>query len=212
MITWRYECVSTTPSRGSSTLRVSRWVPVELLSSCLILVNWSGFAHDPLCVYINGTGRDYYEFYIQLNRCGTLGGNTHNALNRKHPSVSNLVYSFFGLFWFHQLHCDGNVRVKDTVEWSSHRLQMIPAGGFILLTLFYFILFYFLFIYHYFFFNWNRRTSCGTRWASSTVPWSRKNGMSTTKLLASMATTTGRRSLFPSLTSSKFNGLSSLEE
>lgn len=144
MITWRYECVSTTPSRGSSTLRVSRWVPVELLSSWLILVNWSGFAHDPLCVYINGTGRDYYEFYIQLNRCGTLGGNTHNALNRKHPSVSNLIYSFFGLFWFHQLHCDGNVRVKDTVEWSSHRLQMIPAGGFILLTLFYFILFFFL--------------------------------------------------------------------
>lgn len=48
----------------------------------------TGFAYDPLCVYINGTGRDYYEFYIQLNRCGTLGGNTHNLDSRKQPTVS----------------------------------------------------------------------------------------------------------------------------
>ena len=47
-----------------------------------------GFAYDPLCVYVNGTGRDYYEFYIQLNRCGTLGGNTHNLDSRKQPTVS----------------------------------------------------------------------------------------------------------------------------
>jgi len=47
----------------------------------------SGFAYDPLCVYVNGTGRDYYEFYIQLNRCGTLGGNTHNLDSRKQPTV-----------------------------------------------------------------------------------------------------------------------------
>jgi hypothetical protein len=46
-----------------------------------------GFAYDPLCVYVNGTGRDYYEFYIQLNRCGTLGGNTHNLDSRKQPTV-----------------------------------------------------------------------------------------------------------------------------
>ncbi|KAJ8951238.1 hypothetical protein NQ318_010266 [Aromia moschata] len=45
-----------------------------------------GYAYDPDCMYINGTGRDYYEFYIQLNRCGTLGKNTHNEDNRKTPT------------------------------------------------------------------------------------------------------------------------------
>lgn len=48
----------------------------------------SGYAYDPDCMYINGSGRDYYEFYIQLNRCGTLGKNTHNEDNRKSPTVS----------------------------------------------------------------------------------------------------------------------------
>ena len=27
---------------------------------------------------MNGTGANEYEFYIQLNRCGTLGGSDHN--------------------------------------------------------------------------------------------------------------------------------------
>lgn len=39
-------------------------------------------------MYVNGTGRDYYEFYIQLNRCGTLGENTHHQDSRKNPTVS----------------------------------------------------------------------------------------------------------------------------
>jgi len=38
-------------------------------------------------MYVNGTGRDYYEFYIQLNRCGTLGENTHHQDSRKNPTV-----------------------------------------------------------------------------------------------------------------------------
>ncbi|XP_026482411.1 uncharacterized protein LOC113389606 [Ctenocephalides felis] len=46
----------------------------------------AGYAYDPDCMYINGTGRDYYEFYIQLNRCGTLGKNTHHEDNRKNPT------------------------------------------------------------------------------------------------------------------------------
>ena len=37
-----------------------------------------GYAYDSDCIYINGTGEDEYEFYIQLNRCGTLGGSDHN--------------------------------------------------------------------------------------------------------------------------------------
>ncbi|XP_060529165.1 uncharacterized protein LOC132703739 [Cylas formicarius] len=50
------------------------------------LVYSAGYAYDPDCMYVNGTGRDYYEFYIQLNRCGTLGKNTHNEDNRKTPT------------------------------------------------------------------------------------------------------------------------------
>ncbi|XP_066141582.1 EGF-like domain-containing protein 2 isoform X1 [Euwallacea fornicatus] len=49
------------------------------------LVYSAGYAYDPDCMYINESGRDY-EFYIQLNRCGTLGKNTHNEDNRKSPT------------------------------------------------------------------------------------------------------------------------------
>lgn len=48
----------------------------------------SGYAYDPDCMYINGSGRDYYEFYIQLNRCGTLGKNSLHEDSRKNPTVS----------------------------------------------------------------------------------------------------------------------------
>uniref|UniRef100_A0A336M711 CSON011219 protein n=1 Tax=Culicoides sonorensis TaxID=179676 RepID=A0A336M711_CULSO len=46
----------------------------------------SGYAYDPDCMYINGSGRDYYEFYIQLNRCGTLGKNALQDDNKKNPT------------------------------------------------------------------------------------------------------------------------------
>ncbi|XP_059085027.1 uncharacterized protein LOC131881992 isoform X3 [Tigriopus californicus] len=42
------------------------------------LIYSAGYAYDNDCIYINGTGADEYEFYIQLNRCGTLGGSDHN--------------------------------------------------------------------------------------------------------------------------------------
>lgn len=48
----------------------------------------TGYAYDPDCMYINGSGRDYYEFYIQLNRCGTLGKNSLHEDSRKNPTVS----------------------------------------------------------------------------------------------------------------------------
>lgn len=72
-----------------------------LLGFCTPLVNWIrevlvnainsfilGYAYDPDCMYINGSGRDYYEFYIQLNRCGTLGKNSLHEDSRKNPTVS----------------------------------------------------------------------------------------------------------------------------
>ncbi|CAO1333845.1 unnamed protein product [Diamesa hyperborea] len=46
----------------------------------------AGYAYDPDCMYINGSGRDYYEFYIQLNRCGTLGKNSLHEDSRKNPT------------------------------------------------------------------------------------------------------------------------------
>lgn len=39
------------------------------------LVYSSGYAYDGDCIYVNGTGRFAYDFFIQLNRCGTLSGN-----------------------------------------------------------------------------------------------------------------------------------------
>eukprot|EP00095_Tigriopus_kingsejongensis_P011002 maker-scaffold281_size224178-snap-gene-1.32 protein:Tk11002 transcript:maker-scaffold281_size224178-snap-gene-1.32-mRNA-1 annotation:"hypothetical protein TcasGA2_TC010198" len=42
------------------------------------LIYSAGYAYDQDCIYINGTGENEYEFFIQLNRCGTLGGSDHN--------------------------------------------------------------------------------------------------------------------------------------
>ncbi|CAL1263494.1 unnamed protein product, partial [Larinioides sclopetarius] len=37
------------------------------------LVYSSGYTQDTSCNYVNGSGRNHYEFLIRLNRCGTLG-------------------------------------------------------------------------------------------------------------------------------------------
>lgn len=37
------------------------------------LIYSSGYASDSSCSYVNGSGRNHYEFFIRLNRCGTLG-------------------------------------------------------------------------------------------------------------------------------------------
>lgn len=55
-----------------------------------------GYAYDPDCMYINGSGRDYYEFYIQLNRCGTLGKNAISEKSRENPTV--MPYEILILF------------------------------------------------------------------------------------------------------------------
>lgn len=44
-------------------------------------------------MYINGSGRDYYEFYIQLNRCGTLGKNSLHEDSRKNPTVRKFSFT-----------------------------------------------------------------------------------------------------------------------
>lgn len=37
------------------------------------LIYSSGYVYDESCIYVNGSGRSFYEFYIRLNQCGTLG-------------------------------------------------------------------------------------------------------------------------------------------
>lgn len=72
---------------------------IESCSLCGLLSNTSpGYTHDNDCMYINGTGTEVYDFYIQvrpgaagnssnflyqLNRCGTLGGSDHNKRDVK---------------------------------------------------------------------------------------------------------------------------------
>ena len=57
---------------------------------------FSGYAYDTDCIYINGTGANEYEFYIQLNRCGTLGGSDHNKKrDAKYKNTEPTVSFFF---------------------------------------------------------------------------------------------------------------------
>ena len=57
-----------------------------------------GYSYDTDCIYINGTGASEYEFYIQLNRCGTLGGSDHNKkrdikYKNTEPTVRRINFS-----------------------------------------------------------------------------------------------------------------------
>lgn len=63
------------------------------------LVYSAGYAYDPDCMYINGSGRDYYEFYIQLNRCGTLGKNALHDNNHKNPTVKRKKEKHIVICW-----------------------------------------------------------------------------------------------------------------
>ena len=72
-------------------------------------------------MYINGSsGRDYYEFYIQLNRCGTLGKNSLHEDSRKNPTVSirkfqlsRLHNKFHHLEKLHVEHGDRSIQSVD---------------------------------------------------------------------------------------------------
>lgn len=54
------------------------------------LVYSSGYVHDPNCIYVNGTGRNHYEFFIRLNQCGTLG--RQEMYNPKMPGEARVSY------------------------------------------------------------------------------------------------------------------------
>ncbi|EEB12802.1 conserved hypothetical protein [Pediculus humanus corporis] len=71
----------------------------------------SGYSYDPDCIYINGTGRDYYEFYIQLNRCGTLGKNAKAEESRKSSSIAKN-------FMWNTITVQYNPLIEE--EWDEH--------------------------------------------------------------------------------------------
>lgn len=58
-------------------------------------------------MYINGSGRDYYEFYIQLNRCGTLGKNAISEKSRENPTVNIFIWIYneihIDIIWYYIL-------------------------------------------------------------------------------------------------------------
>ncbi|OXA43756.1 uncharacterized protein LOC110858426 [Folsomia candida] len=72
------------------------------------LVYSSGYSYDPDCVYVNGTGRDGYEYLIKLNRCGTLGASNH-AEGRKEPSKN---------FMWNTVTVQYNPMIEE--EWDEH--------------------------------------------------------------------------------------------
>ncbi|KAK0171585.1 hypothetical protein PV328_005022 [Microctonus aethiopoides] len=67
-------------------------IRIDFNGSFTGLLYSAGYSYDSDCMYVNGTGRQYYEFYIQLNRCGTLGENTHHQDSRINPT-KNLMWN-----------------------------------------------------------------------------------------------------------------------
>ena len=57
-------------------------ITIEFNGSFTGLIYSTGYSYDTECIYINGSGRSRYEFFIQLNRCGTLGGNNDNEIDQ----------------------------------------------------------------------------------------------------------------------------------
>lgn len=63
------------------------------------LIYSSKYAYNPDCLYVNGTGSQRYEFYIRLNRCGTLGGGPKGR-NEDEVSSANIRIILFILRGF----------------------------------------------------------------------------------------------------------------
>lgn len=152
MTTWKFVLVSTDHLRDFCIQQVRYCTTIKLLigSATMIYIHDTlhtirikattnpiiiqllvlsiGYAYDPDCMYINGSGRDYYEFYIQLNRCGTLGKNAINEKSRENPTVNrksnqnniqiqNIL--LFSVFANECLPCSTNVSISNCVRGFS---------------------------------------------------------------------------------------------
>ena len=72
MITWMYVHFAPTDIAAECSDDYMK-VTIHYNGTFTGLVYSSGYVHDPNCIYVNGTGRNHYEFFIRLNQCGTLG-------------------------------------------------------------------------------------------------------------------------------------------
>ncbi|KAF0304581.1 hypothetical protein FJT64_023612 [Amphibalanus amphitrite] len=70
------------------------------------------YAYDPGCIYINGTGRNVYEFLIQLNRCGTLGGNNKRDVEAQGRDIAGKN------FMWNTVSVQYNSMIEE--EWDEH--------------------------------------------------------------------------------------------
>ena len=88
-----HTCASQNPSNNSNL--ISRFS--QECFDFTIFFSFLGYSYDTDCIYINGTGSNDYEFYIQLNRCGTLGGSDHNKkrdakYKNSEPTVRKTIF------------------------------------------------------------------------------------------------------------------------
>ncbi|KAH6929680.1 hypothetical protein HPB50_004738 [Hyalomma asiaticum] len=67
-------------------------IELRFNGSFLGLVYSTGYAHDPDCVYVNGSGAPTYTFDVRANRCGTLGRS--DLLVRGHQLWNSLTVQY----------------------------------------------------------------------------------------------------------------------
>ena len=80
-------------------------------------ISFLGYSYDSDCIYINGTGVDEYEFFIQLNRCGTLGGSDHNK--KRDANVKNTDPTVKNYMWRHiENRSDVKQKIHVTSKWN----------------------------------------------------------------------------------------------
>ncbi|KAK7007297.1 hypothetical protein SK128_006519 [Halocaridina rubra] len=75
------------------------------------LIYSSGYAYDGDCIYVNGSGRSHYDFFIQLNRCGTLSGNEKGREDvRGRSPTKNMMWNTLTVQY--------NAMIEE--EWDEH--------------------------------------------------------------------------------------------
>ncbi|XP_068247193.1 uncharacterized protein [Palaemon carinicauda] len=75
------------------------------------LIYSSGYAYDGDCIYVNGSGRPVYDFFIQLNRCGTLSGNEKGREDvRGRTPTKNMMWNTLTVQY--------NALIEE--EWDEH--------------------------------------------------------------------------------------------
>ncbi|XP_017464255.1 PREDICTED: uncharacterized protein LOC108357692, partial [Rhagoletis zephyria] len=81
------------------------------------LVYSSGYVHDPNCIYVNGSGRSYYEFFIRLNQCGTLG--RQEMYHPTMPGEARLMWNTLSIQYNAMIEEEFDEHFRLTCEYGS---------------------------------------------------------------------------------------------